>query len=235
MNWQGNQGINQAMHTDHTIDDAQRYVKENYTKNKTYTIRRLEPGFRALDIKTGMLKPEKIHASISQEEALNQFIDIFKLQQNAYLSGSKQITASIGYSWHVAEDSAREHAIFYYEDRGMGQDSITIAAKTTAELDKMREVLIQSGLVPDPAEIKAKRAATATKRNDMLEKKGIKIGTRITSAEDGKVWFSGIVTNIGKTGIVEITIDQSNMQTLSVGDKHKMKPGNISKSMISNS
>lgn len=238
INWQGNKGAEQARYTDHTIDEARQYVKQNYPRNKTYTIRRLEPGFRALDLKTGGTNPGAMNASANQEAALNQFVEIFKLQQNTYMSGSEQVSASIGYSWHVGEDKERKHAIFYYEDRGMGNDTITIAAKTLIELKVMEEVLIHTGLIPDPDEVKAKRAATASKRNDALEKKGIKIGTRITAnrLDNNEVWWSGLVTNIGKTGVVEITIDQvhPDMQVLKVGDKEKMKPGSISKSMISN-
>ena len=238
IDWQGNRGAEQARHTAHTIDEARRYVKENYPRNKTYTIRRLEPGFRALDIKTGGTNRDAVNASLNQEAALNQFVKIFKLQQNTYMSGSEQVSASIGFSWHVGEDKERKHAIFYYEDRGMGSDSITIAAKTLTELKVMEEVLIHTGLIPDPDELKAKRAATADKRNDALENKGIRVGSRITAnrMDDGALWWSGTVTNIGKTGVVEITIDRvhADMQTLKVGDKYKMKPGSISKSMVSN-
>ena len=238
LNWQGNKGAEQAKYTDHTIDEARRYVKENYPKNKTYTITRLEPGFRALDVKTRDYKDSAIRAGDSQETALNQFVSIFKLQQTPYMSGSEQVSASIGFSWHVGEDRERKHAIFYYEDRGMGNDTITIAAKTLIELQIMEEVLIHAGLIPDPDEVKLKRAATATKRNDALEKKGIKIGSRITAnrIDNNELWWAGAVTNIGNTGVVEITIDQihPDMQVLKVGDKYKMKPGSISKSMVSN-
>lgn len=238
IDWQGNRGAKQAQYAENTIDEARRYVKENYPRNKTYTIRRLEPGVRALDLKTGGTNQSAVNATLSQEAALNQFVSIFKLQQNTYMSGSEQMTPSIGFSWHVGEDRERKHAIFYYEDRGMGSDSITIAAKTNIELKVMEEVLIHTGLIPDPDEVKAKRAATASKRNDALEKKGIRVGSRITAnrLDDGEVWWSGTVTNIGKTGVVEITIDRvhANMQTLKVGDKYNMKPGSISKSMVSN-
>ena len=236
--WQGNRGAEQARYTDHTIDEARQYVKQNYPRNKTYTIRRLEPGVRALDLKTGGTNQSAVNAAASQEAALNQFVSIFKLQQNAYMSGSEQVSASIGFSWHVGEDRERKHAIFYYEDRGMGSDSITIAAKTNIELKVMEEVLIHTGLIPDPDEVKAKRAATAGKRNDALEKKGIKIGSKITAdrIDNGEVWWSGVVTKISNSGTVEIAIEyiHPQMQTLKVGDKYKMKPGSISKSMVSN-
>lgn len=236
--WQGNLGANQARHTDHTIDEARRYVKENYPRHKTYTLSRLEPGFRALDLKTGSTNTSAVNASLSQEAALNQFVEIFKLKENPYMSGSEQVSASIGFSWHVGEDKEHKHAIFYYEDRGMGSDSITIAAKTNIELKVMHEVLIHSGLIPDPDEAKAKRAADAAKRKDVLAKKGIKIGTRITARrlDNNEVWFAGNVTSIASNGSVAITIDQVDpaVQGVSVGSVYKMKPGSISKDMISN-
>ena len=236
--WQGNLGANQSRQTDHTIEEARRYVKENYPRNKTYTLNRLEPGFRALDIKTGSTNTDAAKATLNQEAALNQFVEIFKLKENTYMSGSEQVTASIGYSWHVGEDKERKHAIFYYEDRGMGSDSITIAAKTLVELKVMQEVLIHTGLIPDPDEAKAKRAADADKRKNVLAKKGIKIGTRITARrlDNNEVWFAGNVTAIAPNGSVEITIDQVDpaVQGVSVGSKYKMKPGSISKDMISN-
>lgn len=236
--WQGNLGATQARQTDHTIEEARRYVKENYPRNRTYTISRLEPGFRALDIKTGSTNPSAANATLNQEAALNQFVEIFKLKQNPYMSGSEQVTGSIGFSWHVGEDKERKHAIFYYEDRGMGSDSITIAAKTIVELKVMQEVLIHTGLIPDPDEAKAKRIADAAKRRDVLAKKGIKIGTRITARrlDNGEVWFAGNVTGIASNGSVEITIDQADpaVQGVTVGSVYKMKPGSISKDMISN-
>lgn len=236
--WQGNSGVQQATNTDHTFDEAKHYVKSNYPHNKTFMLRRLEPGFRAMDLRTGDLKSSVVNATLSQEAALNQFVSIFALQQNHYFSGSEQVTASIGYSWHVGEDQTRKHAILYYEDRGMGSDSITIAAKSLPDLDVMQETLIQSGLIPDPAEQKAKRAADAEKRNDALEKKGVRIGTRLTAKriDNGEIWWSGLVTAITKNGSAEITIDRVHpaQQTLSVGDKYKMKPGNISKDMVYN-
>lgn len=238
INWQGNQGSEQSKNTEHTIEEARRYVKENYPKNKTYSLRRLEPGFRALDIKTGNMKPEQVNAALNQEAAINQFVKVFNLKQNQYMSGSEQVSSGIGFSWHVGEDRERRHAIFYYEDRGMGNDTITIAAKTLVDLKLMEEFLIQTGLVTDPAERKAKVAATVNNRNDALEKKNIRIGSRITSyrIDNNEVSWSGIVTNIGNTGIVEITIDQvhAQQQAYKIGDKHKMKPGSISKSMVSN-
>ncbi len=236
--WQGNLGATQAQQTDHTIEEARRYVKENYPRNKTYTLNRLEPGFRALDIKTGSTNTDAAKATLNQEAALNQFVEIFKLKENTYMSGSEQVSASIGFSWHVGEDKERKHAIFYYEDRGMGSDSITIAAKTLVELKVMQEVLIHTGLIPDPDEAKAKRAADADKRKNVLAKKGIKIGTRITARrlDNNEVWFAGNVTAIAPNGSVEITIDQVDpaVQGVSVGSKYKMKPGSISKDMISN-
>ena len=236
--WQGNAGAEQAKYTDHTIEEARRYVKEHYPRNKTYTINRLEPGFRALNVKTGGMNTSAVNATLNQEAALNQFVEIFKLKENTYMSGSEQVTASIGFSWHVGEDKERKHAIFYYEDRGMGSDSITIAAKTVVELKVMQEVLIHTGLIPDPDEAKAKRAADAAKRKDVLVKKGIKIGTRITARrlDNGEVWFAGNITSIAPNGSVGITIDQVDpaVQGVTVGSVYKMKPGSISKDMISN-
>lgn len=238
INWQGNKGAAQATSTDHTLDEARQYVKSNYPKHKTYTVRRVEPGFRALDVKTGEHNDDAMRASYTQENAINQFVSIFKLKENPYMSGSEQFTSSIGYSWHVGEDSEHKHAILYYEDRGMGSDSITIAGKTAVELKLMHEALIQVGLIPDPAETKAKRAATAKSRSDAAAKKGIKIGTRITirRMDNNEICFAGNVTAITPNGAVEITIDEKNpeQQGPEVGDKYKMKPGTINKHMISN-
>ena len=238
INWQGNLGNQQAAQTDHTIDEARQYVKSNYPKHKTYTVRRMEPGFRALDVKTGEHNDDAMRASNMQETAINQFVSIFKLKENTYMSGSAQFTTSIGYSWHVGEDADHTHAILYYEDRGMGSDSITIAAKTAADLAIMQEVLIDTGLIPDPAEVKAKRAATAKNRSDAAAKKGIKIGTRITirRMDTNEICFAGDVTAITPNGVVEITIDQKDpaQQGPEIGEKYKMKPGTISKHMISN-
>lgn len=238
--WQGNTGIEQSRHTDHTIDEARRYVQTNYPKHKTYTLRRLEPGFRALNIKTGTVDTtsDAANASQNQKAALDQFVSIFKLKENTYMSGSEQVSSSIGFSWHVGEDKEHKHAVFYYEDRGMGNDTITIAAKTAVELKVMHEVLIHTGLIPDPDEVKAKRTATASSRVDAAAKKGIKVGTRITARrlDNNEIWYAGDVTAITPTGVVEITIDQVDpkLQGIAVGDKHKMKPGSISKDMISN-
>lgn len=237
--WQGNSGVAQAAATDHTIDDAKRYVKENYRYHKTYTIRRLEPGFRALDVKSGGIDPKQMRAAVSQEAALNQFIKLFDLEQNRYMSGSQQLTASIGFSWHVGEDSQHQHAVFYYEDRAMGSDSITVAAKTQDDLRKMVNALIQSGLIPDPSLIKAKKAATAQKRAADIKNKGIHIGSRINYTILDDMLWSGVVTNITASNL-EITIDQVHpdrdrqLRPPKIGEKLKIKPGRITKKMVSN-
>lgn len=146
--WQGNRGADQAKTTDHTMGEAKKYIASNYPRYKTFKLRRLEPGFQALD-KDKNIKAGAANANKSQEKSLNQFFGLFNLKQNEYFSGSKQSTPSIGYSWQVAEDESQKFAILYYEDRGMGWDTITIAAKNPSDLQNMRAALIQAGLISD--------------------------------------------------------------------------------------
>ena len=143
--WQGNRGNSQAEITDHTFDEAKQYIKGNYPFYKTYNVSRVEPGMRY------HANPEKVaNKTQSLVTGINGALDYLQVKQNPMMSGSTQVTPSIGYSWHTHENPANGIAILYYEDRGMGNDAITIAAKDRNNLKGAVQVCRDAGVIPTP-------------------------------------------------------------------------------------
>lgn len=215
--FQGNRGTADAETTDHTYDEAQSYVKSHYPRTKTYMINRLEPGFRVLTGANGIFAhSRRVESFTAAFDSVVKFLD---LKPNAMMSGSEQKSLSLGWSWHTFENAAQGIAILYYEDRGMGQDTVMFAAKNIQQLDKLRETGIAAGIIPDPSELKAQRAAKAAKRTEILNKKGLKVGTQLKTA----AWI-GEITSISNAGVITVTT--------SGGRQLKLKPSQISKNMI---
>ena len=62
------------------------------------------------------------------------------------MSGAAQATSSLGYSWFCFENN-RGQALFYYQDRGMGWDEITICAKDKQGYEEIYNDLVMSGII----------------------------------------------------------------------------------------
>lgn len=139
--WQGNLGADQAQATDHTMDEAIEYVKGNYPFFKKFRIGRAEPGFRA------DLDPTQYNKSNAQVNDVDGALDYLQLTQNPVMSGSRQPTPSLGYSWHVHENRGSGLAVFYYEDRGMGWDEIILAAKDKNNLKAEVQLFRDAGVI----------------------------------------------------------------------------------------
>ena len=187
LDWRGtHDGSDEARNGDHTFDDATAYIQTNYPFKKKYTVRRAEPGFRAGAIaKNGLTDPEafekEFKKSILHMQGVNGAIDHLGLEKNAMMSGSYQATRSIGFSWMIYENKGNGIGVLYYQDRGMGSDQITIAAKDKKNLEGAIQVFRDAGAISDPAEMARVKAEKSKKRNDVLSKKNIKIGSTIKS------------------------------------------------------
>ena len=143
--WKGNaDGTAQSQATDHTLEEAEQYVKGNYPFFKKYRISRAEPGFRA------NLDPRQYNRSHAQVTDVDSALDYLQLKQNAMMSGSEQISYSLGYSWHVHENRSSGIAILYYQDRGMGWDEIIIAAKDKNNLKSAVQLFRDAGVIATP-------------------------------------------------------------------------------------
>ena len=139
--WQGNQGVNQAETTDHTMDEAIEYVKGNYPYAKKYRVSRAEPGFRAQQ------DPSQFNRSAAHVNDVDSAMDYLQLRENPVMSGSAQPTPSLGYSWHTNENRGSGIAVLYYEDRGMGWDEIIVAAKDKKNLASAVQVFRDAGVI----------------------------------------------------------------------------------------
>jgi hypothetical protein len=155
--WQGNRGAGQAQATDHTLQDAEEYVKGNYPFAKKYRVRRAEPGFRAGTITGGgLVEPRpgefdrQLRTSQQHVTDVDSAMDYLQLRENPVMSGSKQISSSLGYSWHTNENPGTGIAVLYYEDRGMGWDEIIVAAKNKNNLASAVQVFRDAGVIPTP-------------------------------------------------------------------------------------
>jgi hypothetical protein len=163
--WQGNQGADQAETTDHTMDEAIQYVKGNYPYHMKFRISRAEPGFRA------DLDPSQYNRSNAQVTDVDSAMDYLQLRENPVMSGSRQPTPSLGYSWHTNENRGTGIAVFYYEDRGMGWDEILVAAKDKNNLASAVQVFRDAGVIPTPKKKTAEAANPAQQAAIAIAKK----------------------------------------------------------------
>jgi hypothetical protein len=145
LDWQGtDSGARQAAQTDHTLDEAEKYIKANYPAVKKYRVRRAEPGHRARG-RTGEFAISDAHVV-----GVDGAVDYLQLKKNSMMSGSKQVSRGLGYSWMVMENPSNGIAILYYQDRGMGSDEIYIAGKDAKKQKQAQQVFIDAGVLPEP-------------------------------------------------------------------------------------
>ena len=107
-------------------------------------MRRAEPGFRS------DLDPTEFNRSHAHVNDVDSAMDYLQLRENPVMSGSKQISSSLGYSWHTNENPGSGIAVLYYEDRGMGWDEIIVAAKNKDNLKAAVQVFRDAGVIPTP-------------------------------------------------------------------------------------
>ena len=166
VDWQ--RGENNNEH-DHTLEDAEEYLTHLYPVVKKYMIRRAEVGFRA-----GLRPNEKeFMKSMSHMKDVDAVIKYLGLNKLPTMSGSKQSTSSIGYTWTTFLSPNKKAAIIYYQDRGMGQDMIYIAAADKALHRKIYDLFVDAGVivgrdkkVKEPELPQGMRVSGATSRDD---------------------------------------------------------------------
>lgn len=188
MDWHGtHSGTAQAGITDHDISEAEEYVKKNYPYSKTYSVRRAEYGFRTLKKHPQHfldLDPMKTSKSDIHMSGVDGAITQLGLEQNPMMSGSYQHSPSIGYSWNTLENKSTNIVVLYYQDRGMGNDQITVAAKDKKNLLGAISIFQDAGVIQSPEERKERRQDKADTRNQQASKKGIKTGAIINTGHE---------------------------------------------------
>ena len=167
-----------------SMEEAQQSLARAFPKVKQYTIARAEPGFRAMNL-DGTLKSDVVDKVVKFGSSFKGFFDYLGLTKDQYLSGSQNVSPSLGYSWHTMSSPKKDYAILYYEDRGMGSDAIFIYAKNTNIIEDLRRELIDWGIVKDP--MSAKNAKTA-KRLAAIEKIGLKVGQYVSVVQSGRIY-----------------------------------------------
>jgi hypothetical protein len=160
LDWQGKaSGTAQSNVTDHTFDEALGYLKSHYPVVKQYLVRRAELGFRAWDhpklwkgkaFDPTAIDQKQMRKSEAHIHGVDGAVDYLQLKQNAMMSGSKQLTYSIGYNWSTMENPSTGIAIVYYQDRGMGSDEIYIGGTTREKQIQARQVFRDAGVLPIP-------------------------------------------------------------------------------------
>jgi len=178
MDWQ--QGNNNVQH-DHTFFEAMEYLKHIYPIVKQYLIRRAEVGFRAvksLDYLSSAdpmkhLDDKQFLKSMSNMKNVDAVIKYLNLNRLSIMSGSKQVSASIGYTWTTFLSPKKDFGVIYYQDRGMGQDMIVIGAKDNATHRKVYDVFVDAGVIvgrekkiKEPELPKGMRVSGAASRDD---------------------------------------------------------------------
>lgn len=217
--WQGtDSGSREAAMTDHEFEEATQYIKSVYPFHKTYTVYRAEPGFRAKDDASYLYK------TTSHITNVDSALDQLQLKRNTMMSGSVQISKSLGYSWNVLENSSTGIAVLYYQDRGMGSDYVIIAAKNKQQLAGAVGMFRDAGVIPDLAELAARKAEKAAGRTAILQRKGLTVGTkfRFRDIKGNNMWEIIAIMPSGKVKAREVN----------TGEKQIWNPGSITKSML---
>ena len=155
-----NDGMQDAAQTDHTYQEAKAYVRGNYSFARQYRIRRVEPGYRAINRSTGELDPNVLNRTQNAINSVDSAVDYLQLKKNPLMSGSVQISYSLGYSWMVLENTQTGIAILYYQDRGMGADEIIIAGKTRDNFEGAKQIFLDAGVIVLPKKKVAKNNIT---------------------------------------------------------------------------
>jgi hypothetical protein len=166
IDWQRGENNNQH---DHTISDAEEYLTHIYPVVKKYMVRRAEVGFRAND--------KQFLKSMSHMKDVDGVINYLGLTELPTMSGSKQVSPSIGYTWTTFLSPNKKAAITYYQDRGMGQDMIYIAAIDKILHRKIYDVFVDAGVIvgrdkklPEPKLPDAMRVSNTTNRDEAFKK-----------------------------------------------------------------
>ena len=103
-------------------DNTVAAIKAQYSKHKSYNIRR---GERREDVK----KLARMHG----------------LVENEGKGGYVQCTVSIGFGWSIYE--AGDKAVMLYRDGGMGWDTVMLLGKDKKALEELRQTGIEMRLV----------------------------------------------------------------------------------------
>lgn len=216
-------GRSDAELTDHTFDEAEAYIKQNYPLHKTFTIRRMDPGFR-MDQPDGV---KQVIKSITQSKGVDAALAQLGMKQNNMMSGSAQPTTSIGWSWNTLENSQHGIAVLYYQDRGTGADAITIAAKENNNLLGAVNVFREAGVLPTAVDLKQRQAQRTANRQALLQKKGFAVGTKLNLTDHYQTYnrVEGQIAEITPAGKLKIKITQAEVKPEQKKIAAVVKPG----------
>ena len=166
VDWQRGENNNQH---DHSFQDAEEYLTHVYPVVKKYMVPRAEVGFRAT--------PKHFLKSWSHMKDVDAVIKYLGLNKLPTMSGSKQATSSIGYTWTTFLSPNKKAAVMYYQDRGMGQDMVYIAAADKPLHRKIYDVFVDAGVIAgrdkklqEPELPDAMRVSNVTNRDDAFKK-----------------------------------------------------------------
>jgi hypothetical protein len=127
------------------------------------------------------------------------FAEDLGLIENDTLSGYTRCTISISYSWTTFEGA--DFTLMSYIDNNYAHE-IAIYANDNATLEKVRDMLVEEGVVQSKEERKAARDANAKMRLHTVAVKGFAEGTRVTLAG-----AAGVIESISKAGICKVKFD----------------------------
>lgn len=197
LDWKGTaDGEDDANLTDHTFAEAKEYMKSIYSTTKQYRVRRAEPGFRAYK-KGNYDEPDQkeLNKSSAHVTDVDSAIDYLKLKKNAMMSGSKQVTPSIGYSWMVYENPAKGIGVLYYQDRGMGSDEIYIGGKDAAKHKEALQIFRDAGVIPTP---KRKEVAAETVEESIIVEGEMDTAEAVMAARSIVDRIQGMLEDLGE-------------------------------------
>ena len=127
-----------------TWEEAQDSIKSQFSIVKSFTVQRVEPGFRALQ------NPNQMNISDELADKYSNIVSEMQFKKISELSGSKQLTPSIGFSWHTFISQDRSLGYIHYEDRGMGTDKIILFAQDKEKYNFIKDLFEEYGVIKTP-------------------------------------------------------------------------------------
>lgn len=193
--FKGNLGALDAGKAFFSYKEVKILIKQDYPFSSSYNAARIEPGFAAY------YDTSRFKRTIDKIKTFNDLTNQLNMKVDPHLSGSEQLTPSVGYSWHTLVNKENGIGIFYYEDRGMGSDQIMPFAKKKEDFLELKSLLAASGMIKGPEQLKKARQKKSEARMKIIKNKGLGVGAVVEYSA-----FTARVIKIRPSGILELEI-----------------------------
>jgi hypothetical protein len=188
-----------------SYDEVVAYLKKFYPISKKYRVKSFDTGW--ITPNGDSIIPPRYGTDLSDLDAVAKKLDLTFFTN---LSGAHHVTTVIRVYWYTFRN--KDIALVWYT-QVPSYDEIVVFSSNAENFAKIKSVLIDAGLLPNPAEAKKKREVTKQKRMALLTKKGIEPG------KEFYYWSNKVkVLGITPSGKVKVQfIDDQKEETVAGG------------------